>query len=158
MRRKEREITDKAALEAVIQGAFYTTLAMPEADAPYLVPLNFGYEDGVVYLHCARAGKKLDLLRAANGPLPVSLLFVAKAALLDKGTDSACGFSTRYASVAATGMLEETADDEERLKGLRALSRQAGAPDRPFSAGDMKAVVVLRVVISGMTGKVNDPA
>ena len=158
MRRKEREITDKTALEAVIRDTFHVTMAMPTSGVPYMLPMNFGYENGIVYLHCARAGKKLDILRAADGRLPVSLLFVSKASLLDKGKGIICGLSARYASVVATGMLEEVTDNDERLRGLRSVVRQVGVEDRPFTDGDLAAVIVLRVTISDMIGKMNDPA
>ena len=158
MRRKEREIVDKTALEAVIRDTFYVTVAIPTPDAPYVLPMNFGYEDGTVYLHCARVGKKLDILRAADGKLPASLLFVSKASLLDKGKGIVCGLSARYVSVVATGVLEEVTDSDERLRGLRSVVQQVGVEDRTFTDGDLAAVIVLRITISGMIGKVNDPA
>lgn len=158
MRRKERNITDKAAMEAVIRSTFYTTLAMPDGEFPYILPLNFGYDGENIYLHCAKAGRKLDILRAAGGSLPVSLLFVSKASLLDKGQPVACSLSARYASVIVTGRLQEMTDPAERLHGLRTLVLQAGASDRPFAEKDMATIVMLKVSVASMVGKANDPA
>lgn len=158
MRRKEREISDKTALERVIRDTFFVSLAMHTGKAPYQLPMNFGYDDGKVYLHSAKAGQKLDVLRAAGGSVPASLLFVAKASLLDKGKPSSCDLSTRYASVVVTGTLEEVTDNEERLHGLRCLAAQLGVADRPFDERELAAVVVLRVTAASMVGKVNDPA
>ena len=158
MRRKERLVTDKAALEAVIRDTFFVSLSIRTDSFPYQIPLNFGYDNGTVYMHSARAGQKLDILRAAGGSLPASLLFVAKASLLDKGKPSSCDLSTRYASVVVTGLLEEVTDTEERLKGLRCLAAQLGVADRPFDEAELAAVVVLKVEAAEMIGKVNDPA
>ena len=34
-----------------------------ETGAPYVVPFNFGYEDGVIYLHSSHTGLKIDILK-----------------------------------------------------------------------------------------------
>ena len=158
MRRKERKISDKAALETVIRDTFFVSLAMPTDKAPYQLPMNFGYDDGKVYLHSAQAGTKLAMLRAAGGSMPVSLLFVAKASLMDNGQENPCDLSTRYASVVVTGILEEVTDTQERMRGLRCLAAQVGVANRPFTEKDAAPVAVLKVTATEMIGKVNDPA
>ncbi len=49
MRRKDREIEDRAELESIIGAATVCKLAMSEDDRPYIVPLCFGYKDGNLY-------------------------------------------------------------------------------------------------------------
>jgi len=39
---------------------------MIDGDKPYQIPLNYGYKDNSLYIHSARGGKKIDLLRANN--------------------------------------------------------------------------------------------
>lgn len=43
-------------------------LALFDADYPYIVPLHYGYEytEGILifYMHCAKEGHKLDLIRS----------------------------------------------------------------------------------------------
>ena len=158
MRRKEREITDKAVLETVIKESFYVSLAMHTDAAPYQIPMNFGYDDGVIYLHSAREGQKMAVLRAAGGSLSASALFVAKAALLDRGKPNACDLSTRYASVIATGTLAEVTDPEERMRGLRCLAAQLGVSERPIDEGQTKGIAILKLHVAAMVGKANDPA
>lgn len=45
-------------------------LAMTDGLNPYIIPLNYGYtyEDGklVIYFHCAKEGRKLDILKKNN--------------------------------------------------------------------------------------------
>lgn len=68
MRRKERQVTNPAEIRAVIDRCKVLRLGLNAAGAPYIVPMNFGWEmtDGlpVFYLHCANEGRKIDLLRA----------------------------------------------------------------------------------------------
>ena len=67
MRRNEREIRDMQDIVSVIEGCQVMRLAIPDEPAPYLVPLNFGFErteQGVTfYFHSAVAGRKVELLR-----------------------------------------------------------------------------------------------
>ncbi len=66
MRRKEKEITEKAEIEQILRGAMVCRLAMSVDDQPYMVPLCFGYKDGNLYSHCAREGMKLEFLEKNN--------------------------------------------------------------------------------------------
>ena len=68
MRRKDRQVTDGAAIDAIIRGCDCLRLAFPVGDgAPYILPLNFGFvregEKRVFYFHSAKKGRKLDLAR-----------------------------------------------------------------------------------------------
>ncbi|HNU36390.1 MAG TPA: pyridoxamine 5'-phosphate oxidase family protein, partial [Methanomassiliicoccales archaeon] len=63
MRKAEREIMDQGELEEVIRRAEVCRLAMVDDGKPYIVPMNFGYRNGCLYFHCAKEGRKLDVLR-----------------------------------------------------------------------------------------------
>ena len=71
MRRKDREITDFAAMTDIVQACRCCRLGLTDTDGTaYIVPLNFGFtvEDKTLTLwfHGAAEGKKLDLLRQAS--------------------------------------------------------------------------------------------
>ena len=63
MRRKEREISDRNEIEAVILQADVCRLAMVDEASPYIVPLNFGFADNSLYFHSAHKGRKVDILK-----------------------------------------------------------------------------------------------
>lgn len=65
IRRKERAVTDPKEIRAVLREAKYVTVAMCADDEPYLVTLSYGYDEerGCIYFHCAREGKKVEILR-----------------------------------------------------------------------------------------------
>lgn len=64
---KSRKITLQSAMEKIIAKCQYCTMAMVDQNNhPYLLPMNFGYADAVVYLHSATQGKKVDILRNNN--------------------------------------------------------------------------------------------
>ena len=66
MRRRDREITDPAAILAIVDECEVLRLGLADGDYPYIVPVNFAYrmEDGVLcfYIHGAMAGRKYMLL------------------------------------------------------------------------------------------------
>ena len=57
-------ITDKAEMFQVIEkcDACYVSM-VDQNNMPYVVPLNFGVKDGVIYLHSSPKGKKIDILK-----------------------------------------------------------------------------------------------
>ncbi|PID57865.1 hypothetical protein CSB45_06515 [candidate division KSB3 bacterium] len=63
MRRKDKEICDIQQIEAIITASTVCRLGLCLHGRPYVVPLNFGYNDRTIYLHSAQKGKKLDILR-----------------------------------------------------------------------------------------------
>ena len=64
MRRQDKIISDPNLIERVIQKGTVVHIAMMDGDKPYQIPLNYGYQDSSFYIHSAREGKKIDLLRA----------------------------------------------------------------------------------------------
>ncbi|MHA2434128.1 MAG: pyridoxamine 5'-phosphate oxidase family protein, partial [Candidatus Thorarchaeota archaeon] len=68
IRRKEKEIKDRAEMIEILKKAQHITTAMCDENEPYLVTLSHGYDDekGCIYFHCAKEGKKIDILNKNN--------------------------------------------------------------------------------------------
>jgi nitroimidazol reductase NimA-like FMN-containing flavoprotein (pyridoxamine 5'-phosphate oxidase superfamily) len=153
MRRKDREITDRAALEAIIEKADACRLGFAWGGEPYIVTLNFGWtwegELPLLYFHCAREGRKLDLARAAPRvcfELDVDHELVA-------GPDP-CEWGMKYASVVGYGLLCELTDDAERRAALDSIMRHYGwAGEGAFRPGILGATAVLELRATELTGK-----
>ncbi len=61
MRRKHCEITNPAELERILAAATIGRMASIGKDGyPYITPVNFVYDQGCIYFHCALKGEKLD--------------------------------------------------------------------------------------------------
>ncbi len=63
MRRKDKEMIDEKEMLSIIDKAIICRVGMCWQDEPYVIPMNFGYQDNYIYLHSAREGRKLDILR-----------------------------------------------------------------------------------------------
>ena len=64
MRRKDKEIQARDEIVEIIEKATICRLGLCRDNIPYVVPLNYGYRDDCLYLHCAKEGKKMDMIRA----------------------------------------------------------------------------------------------
>ena len=153
MRRKDREITDLAEIEKMIARSEVCRIAMTDGHMPYVVPLNFGYaeKDGMftIYFHCAREGKKLEIL-AKN---PAVCFEIDGAHALIAG-EEACDYGYRFESVIGFGKAKVLKTNEEKVFGLRKIMKQyTGKTDDTFSENALAAVCVVKVQLDELTGK-----
>ena len=51
-------ITDPAEIEAIIRKCPYCTVGITDSEGnPYVIPMNFAYRDGIIYLHSGPDGR-----------------------------------------------------------------------------------------------------
>lgn len=152
MRRKDREISDLHQMENIISQCqiCHLALASPEG-RPYAVALNFGYEPGnppSLYFHCAKAGKKLDLIREN----PHCAFILDRSLGLVTGP-MACDWGMKYESVMGTGMIEILTDPAQRRAGLDRIMAQYGHRSPTYRVEALEKTLVLRLIIEEMTAK-----
>jgi nitroimidazol reductase NimA-like FMN-containing flavoprotein (pyridoxamine 5'-phosphate oxidase superfamily) len=148
VRRKEKEITSKDDVEALIQECFACHVAMSDEGEPYVVAMNFGYVDGAFYLHCAREGRKVDMLR--RNPRVCVQMHTGDEIVT---AEAACGYGTRFRSVVATGTVEFLSDAAEKRAGLNAIMTHYTGREFEFPDPSVDGIVVLRMRPDSMTGK-----
>lgn len=64
MRRSDKEINDRAAINDVVRGCRVCHLGLAVDDEPYVVPISFGYDGATVFFHTAKRGRKIDMITA----------------------------------------------------------------------------------------------
>ena len=66
VRRKDREITELETVKEIIRQCDVLRLGLADGDYPYIVPVNFGWEEKegrlYFYLHGAGEGRKAELI------------------------------------------------------------------------------------------------
>src|SRR5674476_713060 len=96
---RNRVITDQQELEEIIRRAPFCHLAMTDTDnLPYVIPMNFGYHDGIFYFHGKKNGKKIRILKERP---EVCIALSTDQELRWQNENVACSFSMRYKSVLA---------------------------------------------------------
>jgi len=149
MRKARLEIKDVKALEEILRGATICRMAMMDGDLPYIIPFNYGYRDGCLFIHSAPEGKKIDLLmKKSHVCFEVEDIFE-----LIKG-EKACDWTTRYRSVVGYGDVEILSDAASKQLGLEVIMAQHGAPELvEFNQKNLDRMVILKLTITSMTGK-----
>lgn len=153
MRRKDKQINDIAAIEDILGRATVCRLGLCEGSRPYVVPLCFGYEENALYFHCAGQGKKLDILRKNNN---VCFEVDINHELVE--ADKACDWGMKYRSVIGFGKAVFIEDDKQKRKALDVIMQQYSDGTFEYPADAIENIVVIKVEIESMTGKVSDYA
>lgn len=150
MRRKDRELTNKADIEAVLKKAFVCHLGLADGAQPYVVPMNYGYEDGHIYLHGAAEGRKIDILRKNNKVCFEMETFDPQ---IVKVGDQPCDWGTAFRSVIGFGTARLLETNEEKIHALSIIVKPHDGRDFTFPEAMLKLTAVIDITIGEMTGK-----
>jgi hypothetical protein len=147
MRREDRQIDEQEARKILAKGLFGVLSTVGADGDPYGVPISYVYRDGVIYIHSAPEGRKLDNLHLGAH---VSFCVVGNVETQPEM------FSTRYESAIASAEVFELFDDP-KLTALTWLIQkyspdfQTEGADYIASRQDETRVFALR--IAQLTGK-----
>ena len=151
-RRKERTMKTPEEMKNLLDRVAVGHMAMTTEDGPYVVPVNYLFREGFIYLHCGPKGRKIDALR--NDPC---VCFVVDEAGPQARWDKRCGITQIYESVMCFGRAEFVEGPEEKRRILEMMVRKFLPPDLPFPLADenVAGTVVIRIRVEWMTGKAN---
>lgn len=119
--------TNKDKVEKLLKEAVVARLAMCVDGKPYLVPVNFGIGEGVLFFHSGNKGTKVEAL--TKNPR-VAFEMDADVEVIRK--EDACKWSMKYKSIVGTGKVVKLTDGEEKQKALDRLMEHH-APGETFS-------------------------
>jgi nitroimidazol reductase NimA-like FMN-containing flavoprotein (pyridoxamine 5'-phosphate oxidase superfamily) len=149
MRKANQEITDPAVLEEILSGGQIIRLAMCDGGKPYLLPFNYGYRKGIIYIHSAIEGRKIDVLRKH----PTVSFEVEDGVGIIPGKKP-CNWSTRYRSVVGEGTAEIVTNVAGKREGMEVIMAQHGLEGTPeFDDSELSRMVLLKIAIFSMSGK-----
>lgn len=147
MRRAERALDDHR-VHRILAGGHVCRVGLCHESWPYVIPMNYAWADGRIYLHSACQGTKLHLLQAN----PQVCFEVTGEAEVESGP-SACDVTMRYESVIGWGTIRIVRGDAERRAGLQALLAQLALQGLELPSILSSDVVVLRIDPSALRGK-----
>ena len=151
MRRKDRSVTDWETVKEIIAACDVLRLGLADGDYPYIVPMNFGWEeqDGqlIFYLHGAAEGRKAELLRQ-NGVCSFQMDCDHRTDLLPNG------MTTRYRCLMGEAAIRQLTE-EEKPRAMRILSERY-FPDAPCCPPQVLAHTAMwQLTVTEWSGKEN---
>jgi len=148
MRRKEKEITKKSEIEAVIHKSLVCRVGLSDNNIPYVVPLCFGYQDNTIYVHGFLKGRKIDILRKNRN---VCFEFDINTEIVEG--EKACEWGMKYQSVIGFGKGSFLEEPEDKKRALNIIMNQYSGRTFQFPENVVNGVAVIKIEIASMTGK-----
>lgn len=149
MRRRDKEIRNMALIRKVLKKAPVCRLALCEGDRPYLVPMNFACDGRFLYLHSAKSGRKINMLK--KNP---QVCFEATDRVSLVRAKDPCGWGMKYLCVIGFGRASFLERSSDKARALSLIMRKySGKEGHRFSGPSLKKVCVIKVRIIALTGK-----
>lgn len=149
LRRKDRELPKAKGEEILSNGEYGVLATIGENGYPYVVPMNYLYQDGCIYLHGAVQGHKIDNIGFSS---KVSYCVVGKHEV------SLTSLSTQYESVILFG-LASLVQGPEKMKVLIDIGDryrpECKDKGKKYAEAALDKVSVIRIDIERMTAKGN---
>lgn len=148
MRRKDREITDRAEIDAILHSAKSMHLALADDNVPFLVPLFYAYDGRVLYFHSAKSGTKIEILKRNN-----RVCFCVS--LVDEVLDNevACDFEVKHRTAIGTGRATFVEDAQEKRRALDAIVARFTSRKFEYPPANFAVTTVVRIEIDSLKGK-----
>ena len=161
MRRSEFAIKDKKQIEEILHSISYGTLALAKDDKPYSIPVNFAYEDGVIYFHGAKKGRKKEyMLHNSLASFSVVEPFSMIQSYFSSNDGLACPATHFFRSIICDGVVEVVDSYDTKVKALQLLMEKLQSEGGFKHLSEdvyekmINATEVFRFEIKEMSGKV----
>lgn len=148
MRRKDREITDRAEMDAIINATHLMHLALVDGNMPFLVPVFYAYDGTSLYFHSAQAGTKIEIIRRNNN---VCFEISVDHGFID--SDEACDFEARHRTVIGVGKALFVDDETEKIKALDRIVAHFSKNTFTYPKTNLDRTAVIRIEIDSIKGK-----
>jgi nitroimidazol reductase NimA-like FMN-containing flavoprotein (pyridoxamine 5'-phosphate oxidase superfamily) len=149
MRRADKEIKSRKEMERIIKNAKVCRVGFVDGKKPYVLPFNYGYAGGIFYIHCAKEGRKLDIIRK-NNRVCVEIDSDHKL----KPGKYACGHTFWYRSVLAEGSAVVLDSKAAKIRALKLIMKQmTGRAFGVFRPESLEKIRIIRIKAGKITGK-----
>jgi nitroimidazol reductase NimA-like FMN-containing flavoprotein (pyridoxamine 5'-phosphate oxidase superfamily) len=148
MRRKDKEIGERVMIDSVIERAKVCHIGLCDDGIPYIVPMCFGYEGDTIFLHCAKEGRKIELLKKSS-----TVCFEFETDCEVKIGDKPCSFSMKYRSVMGNGKASFVEELEAKRKALGIIMKQYTQGHFTFPEEALGKIAIIMIKIAEITGK-----
>lgn len=148
---KTYSIEEREKVEQIIQSEKICFVGFSDEDGiPYVLPMNYGYEDDTIYLHSGPEGKAVSILE--HNP-NVCITFCTQPKLIWQHPDVACSYRMQSKSVICNGRVLFEEDFSEKKRILNIIMRQYIDKDFKYSVPAVNNVKIWKVSIDSIAAK-----
>lgn len=119
-----------------------------EDGSPYVIPMSFGYEKGVLYLHSAQEGSVISILE--KNP-KVCITFCTPPLLLWQHEEVACSYGMRADSALCYGKVAFEEEYDEKVRALNLIMQHYTERDFSYSTPAVNGVRIWKVAIEKLS-------
>ena len=151
MNLRPRMLSKKEEIEKIISEAQVCYLGMSENSNPYVLPMNFAWEDGAIYLHAGPEGHKLEVLKANPN---VCINFNTGNELFHRHKEVGCSWGMKFKSVNAFGKAVFIEGFAEKYRVMQLFMVKFSGESYEFSEPSIRNVAIIKIEVERLTGKV----
>lgn len=118
---------------------------------PYVIPMNFGYSDDIVYLHSAQEGGAIEALKENPN---VCVTFCTEPLLVHQNEEVACSYRMKGSSVICRGKVSFENDYDEKVKALDVIMKQYTDRTFVYSEPAVRNVLIWKIPIDKVSTKI----
>ncbi len=154
MRRADREVVDKNEIKTILDSCKVCRIAMIDKNnEPYIIPVNFGYvfeNDNILtlYIHGANEGRKIDIINK-NSSVCIEMDCNHK---LTVG-ETICSYGYNFSSIVANGTAEILTDINDKIYGLKVLTKTQTNSLVDFTPQMVSSVNVIKITVADYSCK-----
>lgn len=152
MRRKDRKVNDQKTIISILDMCKTASIAMIDQDASYVIPLSYGYEIKddilVLYFHCAKEGRKIDVLKS-NNKVSFTIFHEGEASF----SEIPCNSGYYYSSITGDGTAEFIENTEDKRYALNKIFIQQFGKDIAFTDTQANSVCIFKIIAKNYIGK-----
>ncbi|MEF3697466.1 pyridoxamine 5'-phosphate oxidase family protein [Desulfolutivibrio sp.] len=148
MRRKDREITDRAAIDDILRSGRVMHLGLCDDNVPFVVPVFYAYDGQCLYFHSARAGTKIAIMK--KNPVACFEILDFQGVIDD---DAPCDFEARHRTAIGLGKAVFVTDEAEKITALNMIVARFSARSFEFPKTKLGGTAVVKIEIESVKGK-----
>lgn len=145
-----KDITRNEELLEIISKAKYCHIGMINENEPYVLGFNFGFKDNILYLHCAKQGHKLEILKKNNN---ICAAFDIDHDFFSRHENVACSWRMRYRSVLVWGKAEFEENYDMKIEALKIIMAQYSDKDFEFNPPAINNINIIKIKVTKITGR-----
>lgn len=144
-------LEEKEKIESVISRCDICFVGMADTDnQPYVIPMNFGYKDEIIYLHSAPTGKSIDIINHNNR---VCITFSIDHELVFQHPKVACSYRMRAKSVVCKGKVEFIETLSEKYDALNIIMQHYSGRIFEYGEPAVRNVKIWKIEIEEISAK-----